>query len=152
MLQCHFRDGVVWTLHGSRRSVQRFSHSKLRTQEGIILATRRDSYNMLYTSISLSLIGLVMFSKKIWLKKAFLLLEIIYWLIKLFLIKSGYAIGVAAVPDSSILFYDLIALFFRILAIKIFFDQRQINLSHLAILVIVIIGLKVFYSPFPVLF
>lgn len=48
----------------------------------------------------------------------FLLFELLYWLIKLFYIKGGYAVSIAGVPLFSVLFFDMIALCLRIMLLN----------------------------------
>ena len=76
------------------------------------------SENIFFFTIALTLltIGILVRSKKI--AATFLIIELIFWLYKLFLIKGGYAVGVAGAPNPFVLFYDILVLMLRIELIK----------------------------------
>ena len=78
-----------------------------------------------FTSIILLTLGVTFQTKnnRIW----FLLLELLFWLVKLFYWKGGYAVDIAGIPIFSVVFYDMIALCLRVLLLN---SSLQLRFSN----------------------
>lgn len=70
-----------------------------------------------YSSISITLLVLALIFRSGKLQGILLFIELIYWLFKLFIIKGGYAVGIAAAPNITVVYFDTIALFLRLLVL-----------------------------------
>lgn len=95
--------------------------------------------NILFSSISLTLILLARFvwNKKI--KTVVLILELLFWIAKLMIYKGGYAVGLAAFPQFKIVCYDIVALLLRLLVIRnITLQIRNFYISTITILIILV--------------
>jgi hypothetical protein len=79
-------------------------------------------------------------NERIW----FLFFELLFWLFKLFYIKGGYAVGIAGVPMLPVLFFDMIALYLRIILLN---ESLQFKFSNNYILIplVVFFFLKLYY-------
>ena len=108
-----------------------------------------DPRNILFSSISISLILLYLVVKSRILKLYFVLLEFSFWIFKLFYFKGGYAVGVLGSPDIIISFYDHLCLFLRLLII---FKLLKLNCKtiYLVLFTLAIMIIKIFLFPIPI--
>lgn len=83
--------------------------------------------NVFFTTASLTLLTIgFLFQTKgegFW----FLLFELLFWLVKLFYIKGGYAVSIAGIPLFAVLFFDMIALCLRLMLLNSFLQLRFTN-------------------------
>jgi len=98
---------------------------------------------ILYVSISFALMGISLFSKEIKIIKTALIVEFLYWLIKLFLLSGFYL---------SQIFFIYIAVLMRILILKLIF-KKNFNFLYICLLAAFIAFLKdlhafVYFSGF----
>jgi len=98
---------------------------------------------IIYSSISIILLSFAIFIKQKYIQLIFVLIELIYWLFKLFVLKSGY-IGGLGIPNLNIL--DFIGLFFRILFVFSFFEFKY-KIYLIPIISSLIIALKFEVNP-----
>ena len=100
--------------------------------------------NIIFSSISLFIIILSWIVKDKLIKSILLVLELIYFISKLLIIKGGYATGIVGAPQDFVVLYDYIAILIRMLIFL-----RIINLSYrffiIEIVSIFIISIKIFY-------
>ncbi len=98
---------------------------------------------ILLSFFSLLLVGLSVFELTKRFSKLFLSIELIYWLFKLFFIKSGYVGGLGIMMFN---YYDYIALTIRLLLITSVF-KLQIKVYLILISSFIIISLKIIAIP-----
>jgi len=104
--------------------------------------------NILFSAISLTLLLLSFFSKKRTIKRAFLLSELLFWILTLFLFKGGYVVGFIGTADPYISFYDTVTLALRLIILNSLL-RTNINRVYLLICTIVIMSLKIYVFPIP---
>lgn len=94
------------------------------------------------TSITLLTIGLLFQTKgeRLW----FFLFELLFWLIKLFYVKGGYAVGLAGAPMFSVLFFDMVALCLRLMLLNASLQFRFSN-NYILIPLVIIFYIKLYY-------
>ena len=95
-----------------------------------------DGKNITFSSISfvLILVSYVMRNRKM--KIIFLLLELMFWLFKLFYFKGGYVVGIIGSVDLVIYFYDVLNLIVRLYIISI---VTRINIKEVYIIIIALL-------------
>jgi len=71
-------------------------------------------------------------------------LELLYWLLKLFNWKGGYAVGLAGVPAFSVLFFDMIALCLRLMLLNASLQFKFSN-NYILIPLVIIFYVKLYY-------
>lgn len=76
------------------------------------------SNNIIYSGISVGLLTFAFITKDTKNRLLILLVELLFWLYKLFYVKGGYNVGITASPMFSVLYFDIIALTLRIILIK----------------------------------
>ncbi|MEJ8817352.1 hypothetical protein [Lacibacter sp. H407] len=83
--------------------------------------------NIFFSATSIILLTLgVSFQRnneRIW----FLFLELLYWLLKLFYWKGGYGVGIGGIPIFTVVFFDMIALFLRIMLLNATLEFKFAN-------------------------
>ena len=104
--------------------------------------------NILFSVISLTLILLSYFSKKRTIKRAFILSELLFWILTLFLYKGGYVVGFIGTADPYISFYDTATLALRLIILNSLL-RTNINQVYLLICTIIIMSLKIYVFPLP---
>ena len=106
--------------------------------------------SLLFSSISCVLVLASFFIKKRSLKVVSILIELMYWVTKLLFIKGGYATGFGGDPLSTVVTYDLLAVFFRLLLLRTILADK-INKPKLIIaLSIIIIAVKILFFAMPI--
>lgn len=105
-----------------------------------------DGKNITFSSISfvLILVSYVIRNRKI--KIIFLLLELMFWLFKLFYFKGGYAVGIGGV-DLVNYFYDVLNLIVRLYIINI---VTRINIKEVYIIIIALLVFLIKTDVFPI--
>ncbi len=102
--------------------------------------------NILSTSISISLVIISFLSRNRKLKLILMLIELNYWIFKLIYFKGGYVTSIVAVPDSTISFYDSLALTLRLFIINGLLRQG-FKTIYIVGSVLIIMAIKVFIFP-----
>ncbi len=93
-------------------------------------------YYKVYSGISFSLILLCFLIRFRYIQLALLTIECIYWLLKLFIIKGGYAVGFAGVPIISVVLYDFIGILIRFHNLRL---HLKINITSNKVVIISLI-------------
>ena len=91
-----------------------------------------DIKNILFSSISVTLILSSFLLRPRILKISIALIELAFWIFKLFYFKGGYVVSIAAVPDPIISFYDSLTLALRLFIIT---GLMRTNIKTIYILV-----------------
>ena len=104
--------------------------------------------NILFSTTSIALVLLSFFSKNRKIKLTFALLELLFWITKLFLYKGGYVVGITATADSLISFYDTTTLALRIFIINSLL-KTNIKQVYILIFTIITISVKIYIFPLP---
>ena len=107
-----------------------------------------DIKNILFSSISISLILSSYLLNKRFLKLSLVIVELLFWTFKLFYFKGGYVVSIAGIPDPAISFFDTLTLFLRLFII---IKLLQVNFKtiYLVLITLSIIAIKVFAYPIP---
>ena len=100
--------------------------------------------NILFSSISITLVLLSLFSKKRTIKLIFISLELLFWVTKLFLFKGGYSVGIANMADPIISLYDTATLALRFFIINSLL-KTNIRKPYILICTIIIISIKIIF-------
>ena len=79
-------------------------------------------------------------NERIW----FLFLELLFWLLKLFYWKGGYAVGIGGTPMFSVLFFDMIALCLRLMLLNASFQSKFLN-NYVLISMVIVFYIKLYY-------
>jgi hypothetical protein len=105
-----------------------------------------DIKNILFSSISVTLILSSFLLRPRILKISIALIELAFWIFKLFYFKGGYVVSIAAAPDPIISFYDSLTLALRLFIIT---GLMRTNIKTIYILVctLTIMAIKVFGFP-----
>ncbi|NOU59619.1 hypothetical protein [Marinifilum caeruleilacunae] len=105
-----------------------------------------DAKNILFSSISIILILTSFLFKPRILKSSLLIIELVFWIFKLFYFKGGYVVSIAAAPDPIISFYDTLTLAMRLFIIT---GLLRTNFKTIYILIctLTIMAIKVFGFP-----
>lgn len=105
-----------------------------------------DTKNILFSSISLILI-LTSFLLRLRIFKITIgLIELAFWIFKLFYFKGGYVVSIAAAPDPIISFYDSLTLVLRLFIITGLL-RTNIKTIYILICTLTIMAIKVFGFP-----
>jgi hypothetical protein len=104
---------IIWTVIGFFFLLDNNSAFGCTVNNSPVFST----HNIRYSLISLILLLIAYFIRSEKLQIAFLLCEFAYWLIKLMTIKGGYAVGIGGGPDFTVVYFDTIALFLRLLVL-----------------------------------
>lgn len=105
-------------------------------------------FNVLSSSISFAIIGIIYFVKSKKIKLAFHLIELVYWLLKLIIFKVGYAVGYAGMADTFIVTYDFLNLFLRLLLIRnLMFKLRTFLVAVISLIIMIF---KIFVFSYPI--
>ena len=102
--------------------------------------------NIVFSTISVSLILLSYLTRNKALKLSFVIAELLFWTFKLFYYKGGYVVSIAAAPDPLISFYDTTTLSLRLFIIFGLF-RPGIKTKFVLITTLVIMAIKVFLFP-----
>lgn len=105
-----------------------------------------DTKNILFSSISIILILTSFFLRPRIFKMTVILIELAFWIFKLFYFKGGYVISIAAAPDPIISFYDSLTLAMRLFIISGLL-RTNIKTIYILICTLIIIAIKVFGFP-----
>jgi len=105
-----------------------------------------DTKNILFSSISIILILTSFFLRPRILKIAVILVELAFWILKLFYFKGGYVVSIAAAPDPVISFYDSVTLTLRLFII-VELLRSNIKTIYILICTLIIMAIKVFGFP-----
>lgn len=105
-----------------------------------------DTKNILFSSISIILILTSFLFKHRILKISLLVIELAFWIFKLFYFKGGYVVSIIAAPDPIISFYDSLTLALRFFIIT---ELLRTNIKTIYILIctLTINAIKVFGYP-----
>ena len=105
-----------------------------------------DTKNILFSSISVILIlTSFLFNPRI-IKISLIIIELAFWIFKLFYFKGGYVVSIAAAPDPIISFYDSLTLAMR-LFIMTELLRTNIKTIYILICTLTIMAIKVFGLP-----
>ena len=104
--------------------------------------------NILFSATSITLILCSFFFKKRSIKLTFVLLELSYWLLKLFLVKGGYIVGICATEDMYISLYDTATLALRFFIIRSLLNV-SINPIYSLICTVIVMCVKIYIFPLP---
>ncbi len=113
---------------------------------GCFVGTTRDVFSIdyiIFSLISIALISLSLLMKRGFIGVVFLAIELIYWLIKLFVLKSGYVGGMGILVFKV---YDFIGLTTRIWLIYLLLDLKFREFI-IPIIAGIIITIKMFFFP-----
>ena len=102
--------------------------------------------NIIFSTISISLILLSYLTRNKALKLSFVIAELLFWTFKLFYYKGGYVVSIAAVPDPIISFFDTTTLSLRLFIIFGLL-RPEIKIKFVLITTLVIMAIKVFLFP-----
>ena len=116
----------------------------------IYLGKPFDHNNILFFFISSGLIISSIISKNLISIRTPLFVELGFWLIRLFIYKGGYATGYTGHnPMGTVVFYDVTALFLRILHIQNTFDNKFLKHRTIWIIGVFVISMKYALNPIP---
>lgn len=104
--------------------------------------------NILFSTISITFVLLSFFAKKKTIKLMFISLELLFWILKLFLFKGGYAVGIIGTADIYISIYDFTTLILRLFIINSLLNMN-INQVYVLICTIIIMFIKIYIYPLP---
>jgi hypothetical protein len=105
-----------------------------------------DTKNILFSSISVILIlTSFIFNPRI-LKISLIVVELAFWIFKLFYFKGGYVVSIVAAPDPIISFYDSLTLAMRLFIITGLL-RTNIKTIYILICTLTIMAIKVFGFP-----
>ena len=105
-----------------------------------------DTKNILFSSISLTLILTSFLFRPRFLKISLVLIELAFWIFKLFYFKGGYVVSIVAAPDPIISFYDSLTLALRLFIISGLL-RTNIKMIYILIFTLTIMAIKVFGFP-----
>lgn len=105
-----------------------------------------DSKNILFSSISVTLILTSFLFRPRILKISLLIIELAFWTFKLFYFKGGYVVSIAAAPDPIISFYDSLTLALRLFIITGLL-RTNIKVIYILICTLTIMAIKVYGFP-----
>lgn len=130
---------ILWTIIGF------FSKLDYDQQCGCFISNKSifEFENILYSSISIILLLFSLINIKV--RKSFVIFESVIWLFKLVILKSGYAVGIAGIPNLLIFFYDFIGLLLRILTISVLFKKIKIKTIYILIITGIILVIKILF-------
>jgi len=104
--------------------------------------------NILFFVTSIILVLLSFFSEKRTIKLTFMSLELTIWILKLFLFKGGYVVGIVATVDTCISFYDTATLALRLTIINSLLNTK-INQIYILICTAIIMSVKIYAFRLP---
>jgi hypothetical protein len=105
-----------------------------------------DLKNITFSSISISLILLSFLLKHRNLKLSLVLIELVFWIFKLFYFKGGYVCSITATPDPIISFYDCVTLAFRLFIVAGLL-KSNFKAYYILLCTLIIIAIKAFGFP-----
>jgi len=105
-----------------------------------------DAKNILFSSISVTLILTSFLLKPKILKISLVIIELGFWILKLFYFKGGYVVSIAAASDPIISFYDSLTLALRLFIITGLL-RTNIKTIYILICTLTIMAIKVFGFP-----
>ena len=105
-----------------------------------------DFKNILFSSISIFLILTSFFLRPRLLKLSVIIVELAFWIFKLFYFKGGYVVSIAGAPDTIISFYDSLTLALRLFIISGLL-KSNIKTIYILICTLFIMAIKVFGFP-----
>jgi len=110
--------------------------------------------NILFSTISFSLIFWALRTGNTKLKKTLLGIELLYWIAKLTIFKGGYVVGYGGIPDITIVFYDLVAILARLFILSQILKINQFKFAKigLAALLILVIKISIFATPISMIY
>jgi hypothetical protein len=130
---------ALWTVYGF---VSMLDNT---TQWGCIVTdSLYSTANIAYSLVSVSMILVSFYFRKTSTGNWILLLEAAIWLYKLFFIKGGYVAGYGGGVSEGVLIFDFIALFLRLMILKLLLRQ-QAHWILVLIFTILLLFLKVTY-------
>ena len=100
--------------------------------------------NILFSGVALGLVNIGFFASKenvIW--KFVLIIELLFWLFKLFFIKGGYSVGYGGGPNENIVLFDNVALVLRLILMYQIF-KFQFNILWIISLSFIIMLLRIY--------
>ena len=104
--------------------------------------------NILFSTISITLVLLSFFPEKRTIKLTFISLELLFWIAKLFLFKGGYVTGIAGTADLEISLFDTATLALRLFIINSLL-KTNVNQIYVLICTIIIMLIKIHIFPVP---
>lgn len=102
-----------------------------------------DFKNILFSSVSISLVLTSFLIRPRNLKTTIILIELLFWVFKFFYFKKGYDVGIASSPDPIISFYDSVTLALRLFILSGLL-QRNIKTVYILLATYIILGIKIF--------
>ena len=105
--------------------------------------------NLLFPSLSFGIMLFAFLMKNQKLKKVLVIIELLFWVFKLLLVKGGYIVGFAGSPDGTIVLYDLIAIVTRLYLLSKLYHWTKHRIVKLRVVSILIIGIKIFIFNYP---
>jgi len=107
-----------------------------------------DPKNILFSSISVSLILSSYLLNNRFLKLSLVTVELLFWIFKLFYFKGGYVVSFGGIPDPAISFFDTLTLSLRLfIIIKLL--QVDFKTIYLILITLIIMSIKIFAYPIP---
>ena len=104
--------------------------------------------NILYSSISIVLALLSFIVEKRTHKLLFMLYDTLFWIVKLFLYKGGYAVGITGEAGFMVSLYDTTVLALRFFIIKSIL-KVHFNQVYILIFTMIIMTVKIYIFPLP---
>jgi len=102
--------------------------------------------NIIYSGTALGLLSFGALIPKRQIGIVILVVELLFWLYKLFLVKGGYAVGFGGMPSINVLGFDTIALTLRLVLLKQV-SRLPMRTIWILILVFFIMVIKVLFFP-----
>lgn len=102
--------------------------------------------NILFSSVSILFVLTSFHLRPRTLKIAFIIIELAFWIFKLFYFKGGYVVSIAATPDPIISFYDTTTLALRLFIINGLLNNK-VKKHWIIVIALIIMAIKVFGFP-----
>ena len=104
-----------------------------------------NKFNIIFSSTALIFTFFARISSKPLIKISMHTIELIFWIIRLLILKGGYAVGYAGSPADMIVTYDFLALFLRLIVIRN--TGIKIRSLYLSAITLIVILIKIFVFP-----
>jgi len=109
-----------------------------------------DTKNILFSTISVSLILSSYLLNNRFFKLSMVTVELLFWVFKLFYFKGGYVVSIGGIPDPAISFFDTLTLSLRLfIIIKLL--QVDFKTIYLILITLIIMSIKIFAYPIPMI-
>lgn len=110
-----------------------------------------EAKNILFSTISFSLIFWAFKTESAKLKKKLLGIELVYWIAKLIIFKGGYVVSIVGEPSVTIVIYDLVAIMARLFILSQILRISRFRFAKIGIVALLILGIKILFFATPLI-